>query len=63
MKESKMNMNDLLDVLTCAILVLDVDMRVVYMNQSGEMLFGQSQQRALAEPVAQLLRSEVFHEH
>ncbi len=63
MKESKMNMNDLLDVLTCAILVLDVDMRVVYMNQSGEMLFGQSQQRALAEPVAQLVRSDVFHEH
>ena len=63
MKESKMNMNDLLDILTCAILVLDAEMRVVYMNQSGEMLFGQSQQRALREPVAQLLRGDTFHEH
>lgn len=58
-----MNRHDLLDILTCAILVLDEEKRVVYMNQSGEVLFGQSQQRALAEPVAQLLRSDIFHEH
>lgn len=58
-----MNMNELLDILTCAILVLDENKRVVYMNQSGEMLFGQSQQRVLTEPVAQLLRTEVLHYH
>ncbi len=58
-----MNSSDLLDILTCAILVLDEGLRVIYMNQSAEMLFGQSQQRALMEPVGLLLRGDVFHAH
>lgn len=62
MKKSKMNTNDLLDILTCAILVLDEDLNVVYINQSGEMLFGQSEQRVLGEPVIQLLRGDDFHD-
>ena len=57
-----MNTNDLLDILTCAILVLDEDLNVVYINQSGEMLFGQSEQRVLGEPVTQLLRGDDFHD-
>ena len=56
-------MNDLLDVLNCAILVLDDNRCVLYLNQAGEMLFGQSQQRALGEPVAQLLRGDSFSEY
>jgi two-component system nitrogen regulation sensor histidine kinase GlnL len=63
MKELKMNRNELLDILTCAILVLDESMRVVYMNQSGEVLFGQSLQRAKGDPVALLLRSDDLHAH
>lgn len=62
MKEMMMNKNELLDVLTCSILVLDGQMRVAYLNQSGEMLFGQSQQRALGDPVSQLLRGDGFHD-
>lgn len=58
-----MNSNELLDILTCAILVVDERMRVVYMNQSAEMILGQSQQRALKEPVSQLLRGDIFHTH
>lgn len=53
-----MNKNDLLDILTCAIVVLDEEMRILYLNQSGEMLFGQSKQRVSGEPVGQLMRSE-----
>jgi two-component system nitrogen regulation sensor histidine kinase GlnL len=58
MSKPSVNKNDLLDILTCSILVLEGNLHVVYMNQSAEMLFGQSQQRALGEPVAQLFRSQ-----
>ncbi|MEB4591126.1 nitrogen regulation protein NR(II) [Candidatus Thiothrix sp. Deng01] len=50
--------SDLLDILTCSILVLDSRLHIVYMNQSAEMLLGQSQQRATGLHVGQLLRSE-----
>lgn len=63
MKGSRVNSNELLDILSCAILVLDERMRIIYMNQSAEMLLGQSQQRALLESVGQLLRGDVFHAH
>jgi two-component system nitrogen regulation sensor histidine kinase GlnL len=65
MKKSKTSVNksDLLDILTCAIVVLDDEKKVAYLNQSGEMLFGQSEQRMRGEPVALLLRGDVFHEH
>lgn len=58
-----MNTQELLDILNCAVLVLDGSKHVVYMNQSGEMLFGQSQQRAVGESVLQLLRGDDFFEH
>ncbi|MBJ6611876.1 MAG: nitrogen regulation protein NR(II) [Candidatus Thiothrix moscowensis] len=60
MNEASAIKNDLLDMLTCAILVLDDALHVVYMNQSGEMLFGQSKQRVMGESIGQLLRSEDF---
>lgn len=58
MNESNVNKNDLLDILSCAIVVLDEELRIIYMNQSGEMLFGQSKQRVSGEPIGQLLRGE-----
>ncbi len=63
MNNTSLKKSDLLDTLTCAIVVLDTGLAVVYMNQSAEMLFGQSQQRALGMPVASLLRSREVLEH
>ncbi len=63
MTNLNVNKSDLLDILTCSILVLNGDLHVVYMNQSAEMLFGQSQQRATGVPVAQLFRSNEVQEH
>ncbi len=57
-----MNTNDLLDILNCTVLVLDENTHVVYINQAGEMLVGQSQQRVLGEPVENLLRGDDFYE-
>lgn len=57
-----MNTHELLDILNCTILVLNEANDVVYINQAGEMLFGQSQQRALGEPVVNLLRGDDFHD-
>ncbi len=53
-----MNNNDLLDILTCAIVVLDERLCITYMNQSGEMLFGQSKQRVTGESIDQLLHGD-----
>jgi two-component system nitrogen regulation sensor histidine kinase GlnL len=63
MNNMSVNKSDLLDTLTCSIVVLDGGLHVVYMNQSAEMLFGQSQQRAAGMPVAQLLRSSEVLDH
>lgn len=63
MNSTSLKKSDLLDTLTSAIVVLDTGLAVVYMNQSAEMLFGQSQQRALEMPVASLLRSREVLEH
>ncbi|MBO0614395.1 MAG: hypothetical protein RL122_295 [Pseudomonadota bacterium] len=63
MNNASFNKSDLLDTLTCSIVVLDTGLRVVYMNPSAEMLFGQSQQRAAGAPVALLLRSHEVLEH
>ncbi|WP_040840959.1 nitrogen regulation protein NR(II) [Thiothrix nivea] len=57
-----MKRSELLEILTCSILVLDSDLHVVYMNQSAEMLLGQSQQRVGGLPVGQFLRSNGVHE-
>ncbi len=63
MRHLEMNTKELLGILNCAVLVLDGSKCVVYMNQSGEMLFGQSHQRAVGESVVQLLRGDDFFEH
>lgn len=57
MINASLKKSDLLDILTCSILVLDEHLHVVYMNQSAEMLLGQSQQRAAGVHVSQLVRS------
>lgn len=62
MKNTPMNTTELLDILNCAVLVLDGSKRVVYVNQAGEMLFGQSQQRIIGEPITHLMRGEAFFE-
>ena len=59
----KVNKTELLDILTCAILVLDPKLQVTYMKQACEMLFGQSLQRVQGEALAQLLRSDLFYAH
>lgn len=63
MDNTSLKKSDLLDTLTCSIVVLDAGLAVVYMNQSAEMLFGQSQQRAVGVPVSLLLRSKEVLEH
>ncbi|WMP16328.1 nitrogen regulation protein NR(II) [Thiothrix lacustris] len=63
MNKVNVNKSDLLDTLTGSIVVLDAGLHVVYMNQAAEMLFGQSQQRAVGIPVALLLRSHEVLEH
>lgn len=57
MNNANLKKSDLLDTLTCAIVVLDAGLGIVYMNQAAEILFGQSQQRSLGVPIASLLRS------
>ena len=59
----KVNKTELLDILTCAILVLDSALQVTYMNQACEMLFGQSLQRVQGEILKQLLRSDLLYAH
>lgn len=63
MNQTDLTHNDLMDMLTCAIVVLDRKLCVRYLNQSGEVLFGQSLQRVLGEPILQLLRSDSFKHH
>lgn len=63
MKTQHLNIHDLLDILTCAIVVLEADLQLVYMNSAAEMLFGQSQQRAVGEPIQYLLRSTELLAH
>lgn len=63
MKKSNVNKSDLLDILSCAILVLDKNLQIVYMNQSGEMLFGQSRQRVRGMPVEQLFCNDEMSHH
>ncbi|MBK8453127.1 MAG: nitrogen regulation protein NR(II) [Thiofilum sp.] len=54
--------NDLLNIMTSAIVVLDHDLHILYMNQSAEVLLGQSVHRSLSHPFLQLIKSESFAE-
>ncbi len=56
-----MNYDNLMDVMACAVVVLDKDLCVAYMNQSAEMLFGQSLQRMRGSSITYLVHSDVFH--
>lgn len=56
-----MNYDNLMDVMACAVVVLDKDLCVSYMNQSAEMLFGQSLQRMRGASITYLVHSDVFH--
>lgn len=56
-----MNYDNLMDVMACAVVVLDQNLCVSYMNQSAEMLFGQSLQRMRGVNITYLVHSDVFH--
>jgi two-component system nitrogen regulation sensor histidine kinase GlnL len=55
-------LNDLLSVMTSAIVVLDQELHIIYMNQSAEVLMGQSAQRSMGQPLHQLIHSVAFVE-
>lgn len=54
--------NDLLSIMTSAVMVLDQDLHIIYMNQSAEVLIGQSAQRSVKLSLFQLIHSEAFAE-
>ncbi|WP_020558041.1 nitrogen regulation protein NR(II) [Thiofilum flexile] len=54
--------NDLLNIMTSAIVVLDHNLHITYMNQSAEVLLGQSVQRSLKHPFLQLVKGDAFAE-
>ncbi|WP_020393804.1 nitrogen regulation protein NR(II) [Thiolinea disciformis] len=59
---SQLNQSNLMDMMACAIVVLDHNMCITYMNQSAEMLFGQSLQRMRKVNITYLVQSEDFHQ-
>lgn len=50
--------NDILDHLTTAVIALDRDLRVRYVNSAGQALFGTSDLRSAGIPFTELLRPE-----
>ena len=50
----------LLDVMTCAVIVLDDQLKILYMNQAAEALLGQSLQRVYNTNIEMLIRNEAF---
>lgn len=57
---SKLTQSNLMDMMACAIVVLDHTMCITYMNQAAEMLFGQSLQRMRHVKITYLVHSEEF---
>lgn len=62
MKKNTLNDDNLLDIMTCAIVVLDADLQVSYMNQSAEILLGQSLHRIHGINIRHLIHSESFYQ-
>lgn len=60
MKQTNLKKQELLDILTSAIVVLGKDLQVLYMNQSAEMLFSQSKNRVAGLTFKRLLHNHEF---
>lgn len=54
--------NNLLDIMTCAIVVLDYDLYVTYMNQSAEVLLSQSLKRICGMSIRHVIHSDAFYQ-
>lgn len=62
MKKKPFNHNNLLEVMACAVVVLDHDLCITYLNQSAEILLGQSLHRIHGTSIIGVMRSESFYE-
>lgn len=61
MEKISLNYDNLMDIMASAVVVLDKDLCVLYMNQSAEMLLGQSLQRMRGVSITHLVHSKEFH--
>lgn len=62
MKKKPPNHNNLLEVMACAVVVLDHDLCITYLNQSAEILLGQSLHRIKGSSIMGVMRSQSFYE-
>lgn len=62
MKKNYIPDDNLLDIMACAIVVLDADLHVSYMNQSAEILLGQSLHRIQGINIRHIIHSESFYQ-
>ncbi|MEZ5478829.1 MAG: nitrogen regulation protein NR(II) [Thiolinea sp.] len=62
MKKTQIKPYNLLEVMACAVVALDSDFRVTYMNQAAEVLLGQSLQRMRGSRITDILHNDSFHE-
>lgn len=62
MKKKPPSHNNLLEVMACAVVVLDHDLCITYLNQSAEILLGQSLHRIQGNNITSVMHSESFYE-
>jgi two-component system nitrogen regulation sensor histidine kinase GlnL len=62
MKKKYVNHDNLLDIMACAIVVLDYELHVTYMNQSAEILLSQSLHRIHGMNIRHVINSESFYQ-
>ena len=61
MNKTDLEHDSLLDIMACAIMTLDRNFCVTYMNQAAEMLLGQSLHRMRGSPITTLIHNAAFH--
>ncbi|MEZ5536812.1 MAG: nitrogen regulation protein NR(II) [Thiolinea sp.] len=62
MKKNHVNHSSLLDIMACAIVALDHELHISYMNQSAEVLLSQSLHRVQGMDIRQIIHSKAFYQ-